>query len=138
MPTRSTLAQVFAARLAEIRRWRGLSQRVLGERLGLTKKQGSSRVNRYERGSSFGTAASLEALAEQLDVPAAALLCPTPEMATALVLFAQQDRKTQRKLILALTALASRPRALEAAVREAKGLDLDVIDFDAIEPVEPT
>ena len=111
MPERSSLAQSFAQRLAEIRQLRGLSQRVLGERLGLSKKLGSSRINRYESGLSFGTAQSLEGLAAVLDVPAACLLADTPELSEAILALG-----SDRKLLRAVLALSKLP----AAERQAR------------------
>ena len=43
-----TLRALFAARLMQARQLRALSQRALGDRMGLGKQKGSSRINRYE------------------------------------------------------------------------------------------
>ena len=43
-----TLRALFAARLMQARQLRALSQRALGDRMGLGKQRGSSRINRYE------------------------------------------------------------------------------------------
>ena len=44
----SSVRALFAARLVQARQLRALSQRALGDRMGLGKEKGSSRINRYE------------------------------------------------------------------------------------------
>ncbi|UYC14192.1 helix-turn-helix domain-containing protein [Xanthomonas sp. CFBP 8445] len=76
---------MFAARLKQARQLRGLSQRALGDRMGLGKEKGSSRINRYERQVTAVGFDNLDKLAEILGVPPAYLLASTPEMADAIL-----------------------------------------------------
>lgn len=106
VPERSQLAEKFGARLAEARALRELSQRTLGEAMGMSKKQGSSRINRYECGGMFVTLKSLEVMAKALDVPVASLLADTSAMAKAIRLLAGRGEAEQERLVGALEALA--------------------------------
>ena len=63
-----TLRALFAARLMQARQLRALSQRALGDRMGLGKQKGSSRINRYEHQVTAIGFDSLETLA-QVDRP---------------------------------------------------------------------
>lgn len=60
---------------------RGLSQRALGDRMGLGKATGSTRINRYERGVNSLSLDTLAQLAKALDVPPAFLLAESDELA---------------------------------------------------------
>lgn len=60
---------------------RGLSQRALGDRMGLGKSTGSTRINRYERGVNSLSLDNLAQLAKALDVPPAYLLAESEELA---------------------------------------------------------
>lgn len=110
------LAGVFGARLAEARQLRGLSQRSLGELVGLSKKVGSSRINRYEHGRSFVTLKSLNAIAEVLDVPVASLLADTEAMAEAVRLLGTVPLAEQTRLAAALRALIDDPSKVDALI----------------------
>ena len=107
MSDRLQLAEMFGARLAEARALRKLSQRTLGEGMGMSKKQGSSRINRYERGGMFVSLKSLETMARVLEVPVASLLAETPEIAKAIRVLASHDSGMQQRLVEALLRLAS-------------------------------
>lgn len=74
---------LFAARLIQARQLRGLSQRALGDRMGLGKDKGSSRINRYEHQVTAIGFDSLGLLAQLLDVPVAYLLADDAAMADA-------------------------------------------------------
>lgn len=76
---------LFAARLIQARELRGLSQRALGDLLGLGKEKGSSRINRYEHQVTAVGFDNLQRLAEILEVPVAYLLAETPAMADAIL-----------------------------------------------------
>lgn len=66
---------LFAARLKQARALRGIeSQRALGVLMGLDKKLASSRVNRYENGTSGIDLDGLGRLADTLGVPMAYLV----------------------------------------------------------------
>lgn len=76
---------MFAARLVQARELRGLSQRALGNLMGLGKEKGSSRINRYEHQVTAVGFDNLQKLAEVLQVPMAYLLAETPAMADAIL-----------------------------------------------------
>ena len=70
----SSVRALFAARLVQARQLRALSQRALGDRMGLGKDKGSSRINRYEHQVTAIGFDNLVKLAQILDVPPAYLL----------------------------------------------------------------
>lgn len=110
MPQSLALRAVFAARLIQARQMRGLSQRALGDRMGLGKEKGSSRINRYEHQITAISFEGLVQLAEALDVPPAYLLASTPEMADALLALAAIPEQ-QGRLAKLLDALRALPEA---------------------------
>ncbi|MBO9855136.1 helix-turn-helix domain-containing protein [Xanthomonas sp. A1809] len=100
MPESSPRA-LFAARLAQARQLRGLSQRALGDRMGLGKEKGSSRINRYEHQVTAIGFDNLNTLAQVLEVPVAYLLADDASMADAILAFSQAD-EAQRKVLTKL------------------------------------
>jgi transcriptional regulator with XRE-family HTH domain len=72
---------------------RGLSQRALGDAMGLGKEKGSSRINRYEHQVTAIGFDNLEKLAQALNVPPAYLLADTPGMADAILALAQMSEE---------------------------------------------
>ena len=110
MPESSRHARaLFAARLIQARQLRGLSQRALGDLMGLGKEKGSSRINRYEHQVTAIGFDNLERLAEILRVPVAYLLAETPEMADAILVLSQLPQEQQAKLTDVLGQVASSP-----------------------------
>jgi transcriptional regulator with XRE-family HTH domain len=103
---------LFAARLVQARELRGLSQRALGDRMGLGKDKGSSRINRYEHQVTAVGFDNLDVLAKTLGVPAAYLLAESPEMADAILALAQVDRSQQADLAEVIKRLSSEPELL--------------------------
>lgn len=75
------LRRVLAARLVQARTRLGISQRALGDKMGLGKRTGSTRINRYEHGVNSLTLDNLAELAKALEVPAAYLLAESDELA---------------------------------------------------------
>ncbi|QNN45569.1 helix-turn-helix transcriptional regulator [Thermomonas brevis] len=106
---------VFAARLIQARQLRGLSQRALGDRMGLGKDTGSTRINRYEQQASAISFDSLIAVAQALDVPPAYLLADSPEMADAIL--ALSGSPALARLVQVLRAT---PELADAALRLAE------------------
>lgn len=100
MPDSSPRA-LFAARLLQARQLRGLSQRSLGDRMGLGKAKGSSRINRYEHQVTAIGFDNLGTLAQVLDVPVAYLLADDAAMANAILALSQVD-EAQRDALAAL------------------------------------
>ncbi len=93
MPEKSAIRAVFAARLVQARQLRDLSQRALGDAMGLGKEKGSSRINRYEHQVTAIGFDNLEQLAKALNVPPAYLLADTPGMADAILALAQMSEE---------------------------------------------
>lgn len=109
MPDSSPRA-LFAARLFQARQLRGLSQRALGDRMGLGKDKGSSRINRYEHQVTAIGFDNLATLAQVLDVPVAYLLADDAAMADAILALAQADEAQRDVLATLIPALIrSRP-----------------------------
>lgn len=108
---------LFAARLVQARQLRGLSQRALGDRMGLGKTTGSTRINRYEQQTSAGSFESLGELAEALQVPAAYLLADSAPMADAILELAKADDQQQAKFALLLQGLNADPAMVKALLK---------------------
>lgn len=108
---------LFAARLVQARQLRGLSQRALGDRMGLGKTTGSTRINRYEQQTSAGSFESLGELAEALQVPAAYLLADSAPMADAILELGKADDQQQAKLALLLQGLNADPAMVKALLK---------------------
>ena len=106
---------VFAARLLQARQLRGLSQRALGDRMGLGKEKGWTRVNRYERQASAIGFESLETLAQALGVPPAYLLAESAPMADAIL--ALSGHPEQARLTALLQAMQAEPCLADAVLR---------------------
>nr|WP_220466836.1 helix-turn-helix transcriptional regulator [Stenotrophomonas tumulicola] len=104
---------LFAARLVQARELRGLSQRALGDRMGLGKDKGSSRINRYEHQVTAVGFDNLDVLAKTLEVPAAYLLAESPEMADAILALAQVNRSQQADLAEVIKRLSTEPELLD-------------------------
>ena len=66
---------------------RGLSQRELGNLLGLGKSTGGTRINRYEQRVSQPDIQTVGILCDVLDVPMAYLFAESDEMAQMLLRF---------------------------------------------------
>ena len=104
-----TLRALFAARLVQARQLRALSQRALGDRMGLGKQKGSSRINRYEHQVTAIGFDNLEALAKILDVPPAYLVADNATMADAILALAQAKPRHQEQLKDLLALLSAEP-----------------------------
>jgi transcriptional regulator with XRE-family HTH domain len=110
----STLRALFAARLIQARHLRELSQRALGDQMGLGKEKGSSRINRYEHQVTAIGFDNLEKLAEILNVPPAYLLADNATMADAILALAQAKPRHQDQLTQVLTVLSGDPALTKA------------------------
>ncbi|WP_164274024.1 helix-turn-helix domain-containing protein [Stenotrophomonas sp. B1-1] len=110
MPENSPRA-LFAARLAQARQLRGLSQRALGDRMGLGKDKGSSRINRYEHQVTAIGFDNLGNLAQLLDVPASYLLASDAPMADAILALSKADEGQRDALAKFISALLEDPRS---------------------------
>lgn len=108
---------MFAARLLQARQLRGLSQRALGDRMGLGKDKGSSRINRYEHQVTAIGFDNLGTLAQVLDVPVAYLLAEDAAMADAILALAQADEAQRDVLATLIPALVQNPALLPKLVK---------------------
>jgi transcriptional regulator with XRE-family HTH domain len=107
---------LFAARLIQARQLRGLSQRALGDRMGLGKEKGSSRINRYEHQVTAIGFDNLGLLAQLLDVPVAYLLADDVAMADAILALSQADDAQRDALATLIPALVQNPTLLSKLV----------------------
>ncbi|KAF1691562.1 DNA-binding protein [Pseudoxanthomonas jiangsuensis] len=108
----SSPRSLFAARLVQARQLRGLSQRALGDRMGLGKDKGSSRINRYEHQVTAIGFDNLGLLARLLDVPVAYLLADDAAMADSILALAQADEGQRDVLATLIPALLQDPALL--------------------------
>jgi transcriptional regulator with XRE-family HTH domain len=76
----------------------GISQRELGRRIGLSEDVVSSRVTRYERGTSEPDFETAGKLAKELGVPLAYLLADSDILADIILAAASLSPAEQRKL----------------------------------------
>lgn len=96
-----TLASaVFAKRLKQARDLRGLSQRALGDALGLGKRVGSTRINRYEQQTSLCDMDTAQKIARELGVPMAYLFAESDDLAELILAYSQLS-KTDRAKVMA-------------------------------------
>lgn len=112
-----TLRALFAARLVQARELRALSQRALGDRMGLGKQKGSSRINRYEHQRTAIGFDNLEALAKILDVPPAYLLADNATMADAILALGSASPRQQGDLAQVLAHLRADPTLTRALLK---------------------
>lgn len=108
---------LFAARLIQARKMRGLSQRALGDRMGLGKDKGSSRINRYEHQVTAIGFDNLGTLAKVLDVPVSYLLADDAIMADAILALSQADEPQRNGLATLIPALVQDPALLSKLVK---------------------
>lgn len=104
------LRTLFAKRLKETRLAAGLSQRELGRRIGLQEEVVSSRVTRYERGTSEPDFATANKLANELGVPLAYLLADTESLADIILAASTMSSNEQRKLAAELKRASGKKR----------------------------
>ncbi|WP_312769078.1 helix-turn-helix domain-containing protein [Pseudoxanthomonas mexicana] len=97
MPDKATA--IFAQRLKDARAMRDVSQRALGAMLGMTKKNGSVRINRYEQQTSRADMDTAAEIAAALDVPLAYLFAEDAELAEWILAFGKLDIETRRQII---------------------------------------
>jgi transcriptional regulator with XRE-family HTH domain len=100
----SNLRNMFTKRLKEARLAMGISQRELGRRIGLSEEVVSSRVTRYELGTSEPDFATASKLAKELGVPLAYLLADNDALADIIFAAASLSPAEQRKLAAELKA----------------------------------
>lgn len=97
---------MFTRRLKKARLALGISQRELGRRIGLSEDVVSSRVTRYERGTSEPDFATANKLAKALGVPLAYLLADSDVLADIILAVTRLPPAEQRKIAADLKAKA--------------------------------
>lgn len=78
---------------------RGLSQRALGDALGLGKQVGSTRINRYEQQASLCDMETASRIAHELGVPLAYLFAETDDLAEAILSFVKLSKAERAKVL---------------------------------------
>lgn len=109
------LRDQFTKRLKEARLAMGISQRELGRRIGLSEDVVSSRVTRYEQGTSEPDFATAGKMAAELGVPLAYLLADSDALANVILAAARLPHAEQRRLATELKERAKRPNGAEQA-----------------------
>lgn len=97
-------------RLKQAREARGLSQRALGNLLGLGKQVGSTRINRYEQQASLCDMQTASKIARELNVPLAYLFAETDDLAEAILAFAQLTKADRAKVLADLRQRAGKAK----------------------------
>ena len=100
----STLRSMFTKRLKEARLAMDISQRELGRRIGLSEEVVSSRITRYDLGTSDPEFETVSKLARALGVPMAYLLADNDALADIILAAASMPPSEQRKLATELKA----------------------------------
>ena len=78
---------------------RDISQRALGAMLGVTKKTGSVRINRYEQQVSKADMETASELAKALDVPLAYLFAESDDLAEVILAFSKLNKAERAKVV---------------------------------------
>lgn len=99
---------MFTKRLKEARLALDISQRELGRRIGLSEDVVSSRVTRYELGTSEPDFVTASKLAKELGVPLAYLLADNDALADIILAVADMSPAEQRRMAAELKAKARR------------------------------
>ncbi len=118
---------------------RGLSQRALGDRMGLGKEKGSSRINRYENKVTAIGFDNLNVIAEKLEVPVAYLLADNAAMADAILALSKASDDGQARLAQLIDQLAGAPQLLDSlaqALQAPDGANAVKTALQAIKPIK--
>ena len=83
---------------------RDISQRALGATLGISKKTGSVRVNRYEQQVSKADMDTAGELARALDVPLAYLFAEADDLAEVILAFSKLNKTERARVVADLNA----------------------------------
>src|SRR5689334_14115079 len=101
------LRDAFAKRLRELRLSARLSQRELGRRIGLPEDVVSSRVTRYEKGTSEPDFETAGKLAKELGVPLSYLVADSDLLAELILLLSKMSPGDQRRILASLKGKSS-------------------------------
>lgn len=95
---------MFAKRLVQARDLKGLSQRALGDALGLGKGTGGVRINRYESQASQPDIDTAARIAKELGVPLAYLYADSDDLAEWILGFSKLSKADRKKALADLKA----------------------------------
>ena len=107
MPVSPTTARsTFAKRLRDARTAAGLTQKQLGELVGLNPDVASTRINRYEKAVHDADWETAQKLANTLGVPLSALLAESDSLAEMIQLFSALSKAKQKRALVMIAILA--------------------------------
>ncbi|MGR5522299.1 helix-turn-helix domain-containing protein [Vibrio sp. PNB22_4_2] len=89
-------------RLKQARKKAKLSQKALGERIGMDESSASARMNQYERGKHTPDVQTLKLIADELGVPLNYFFCEDESSAELACLVSQMTESEKKKLIASL------------------------------------
>ncbi|SHL57870.1 helix-turn-helix transcriptional regulator [Rhodanobacter sp. OK091] len=99
MPRKTDIRQTFQRRLKEARERKQLSQKDLGIQAGLDQFVASTRINRYELGVHEPDMATIERMAQTLDVPVSYLFADDERLARMILAFSQLSVTDKDRLL---------------------------------------
>jgi len=99
MPRKTDIRQTFQRRLKEARERKQLSQKDLGIQAGLDQFVASTRINRYELGVHEPDMATIERMAQTLDVPVSYLFADDERLARMILAFSQLSVNDKDRLL---------------------------------------
>ncbi|PKF78725.1 XRE family transcriptional regulator [Vibrio sp. vnigr-6D03] len=93
----------ITARLKQARKKAKISQKALGERIGMDASSASARMNQYERGKHTPDVQTLKLIADELGVPLNFFFCEDESSAELACMIAEMTESERKKLIAALS-----------------------------------
>jgi transcriptional regulator with XRE-family HTH domain len=90
-------------RLKQARKKAKLSQKALGERIGMDASSASARMNQYERGKHTPDVQTLKLIADELGVPLNYFFCEDESSAELACIISQMTESERKKLIASLS-----------------------------------
>lgn len=90
-------------RLKQARKKAKLSQKALGERIGIDASSASARMNQYEKGKHTPDVQTLKLIADELGVPLNYFFCEDESSAELACIISQMTESQKKKLIASLS-----------------------------------
>lgn len=90
-------------RLKQARKKANLSQKALGERIGMDASSASARMNQYEKGKHTPDVKTLKLIADELGVPLNYFFCEDESSAELACIISQMTESQKKKLIASLS-----------------------------------
>jgi transcriptional regulator with XRE-family HTH domain len=104
MPRKTDIQAIFQRRLKAAREWKSLSQKQLGIQAGMDPFVASARINRYELGVHQPDLATVQRLADVLEVPTAYLFADDERLARMILAFGQLSLTEKDQLLKKIEA----------------------------------